>query len=1374
MTFFPKGSKTATATVCVESDDSFALKKLYNSALEFLDEYGSNAEHPRNRIHEEFFDGSDDGGEFDDSDLNRIVCECNGSKASKQLFLNEEDAISCVFGSCYINDEAHDGEKDVRGRAYKILRTFTVTIDYKNNKYANIQKLNILQTDPIEFSVGFRFIAEKNGGEPDVYHLLTQTLLFSYSKYYYEYEGMEILQTPSFGIVEGSGYNFAKAHLYTTVISEYYYNVYDDDINDTVRTLSYEYGVSAANLFLERNGGDFTFYVLINGELCKKISKTDEAVIFYKTRLSFWETESSEDIVFKNSNGVYTCDAPIRLSDNDSWTADGCAITLPPLPGNELTDKGCFFFYQNCVKALYEAVEGSEKLLAAVSQLSNSKDRKKEIINRLLGEKSAPIAIDRTNCREHEFYYKDVKVTADVFVRSPNMYFEEMNAIPFPELSVTGIVFEDCKWIELKPAKDELNIKITVENTGEIFKGKFELLKSDLSFNDAGIPQNLHFDPDWSNVTEQLDIYRRIKDSIAGFSIEKCKYLFDNDMDALRAEITEVLYGEDGMVPDENVINTAVRLVREYKRTGNIPNLAIVGQAGTGKTTLAKNLGKIFGKGVLALSPSDLRGAYLGHTKYTVVEALIEAAKNNQIFYVDEAYQLMDDKFGVEAVTVLLPLMTGDRTKVDAYRDKQNISIDFEAGKIENDGKTETFTPGIVPIWLSGYENEVRAMINLNQGLYRRLDKVVIKNPVTGDLLKQFDEALNKIVEGNIKDMTQRNAEKIKKYFDTNGYDPVKKFFGWGIQPQNSKFFASHAGVNKFLSNCLDSIDFQKDPGAQIEDIIISTKLDIKRQLATVKKGAKAVRSKSEGLSSLPDDLDGINVITDIDTRFSDLVGCKSQITYMQSIIEMLVSKGVYENYKMTVPKGALMEGLPGVGKTFIARAMAGELQERFEKEAADKRFGFIAVSGTELGNAPASYIASVFSAAEEYDACVLFIDEVDSIAKHRNYNKNYSNYLELIKNMDGIEGSSNVFILAATNAPENLDPAFVRSGRIDKRLTFTLPDKDSRKELVRRSIEKRIKTLVNFDPADKAADMDALTEETARRMIGFTAGDINNVINTAYITYHQFYSLKKDPENPINADFFDSYRFIDRDRREIKVKHNIGIKSKAFNELFMFIDEEIERINNGDPNYQLREEKFSLEKNGTCSSTAIHEVGHAVVRLMVYKDANPFDIITTLPRGDAAGYVSGGSGARLTTKADFENRIRSAMGGRIAEELFYGKDNVSFGAIGDMRSATYFARRMIEMYGFSDEFGFMALSEDVGKYIGGGIDYTCSEAYREKSDAAVNELLKKLYQETLWMLKGKKDIIEKLAREVFEKESMSGEEFKRSYETELKKQANK
>lgn len=249
-------------------------------------------------------------------------------------------------------------------------------------------------------------------------------------------------------------------------------------------------------------------------------------------------------------------------------------------------------------------------------------------------------------------------------------------------------------------------------------------------------------------------------------------------------------------------------------------------------------------------------------------------------------------------------------------------------------------------------------------------------------------------------------------------------------------------------------------------------------------------------------------------------------------------------------------------------------------------------------------------------------------------------------------------------------------------------------------------------------------------KLSGSTAGDIESVINLAFVSYHQFCDLlsekKKGSDNIyISEDSFADYPFIEIGE-DINIKFNDdanGIGNTALRIFYMIVMEEIEKKCIGDINKRFKEEKFSIEKNGSnCSSVAVHEVGHAIVSKLL--GLKTFDSITIITRGNALGYVMPAN-QTIVTKGEYITKIKSCMGGRLAEEIVFGKDDISHGAVQDMRQATYLARNMVEQYGFSDEFGFMTQSVPKGSYLGGESVYTCSEQFREKIDIEISNLLK-------------------------------------------------
>lgn len=1257
--------------------------------------------------------------------------------------------FECGKKSFFVRDDGEDvlfycGEEMIILSLLHCCKELAVTvreITYKGAVYTDIKALEFLEDivayrerDGIEsIQQPIRFAAKKDGCDVHVYFFGD-----AYSDVAESFQW-----TLSYGVVEVKEnqmyvgtYNYMCHDFiyYTVEGGDYWQNCIDDD--------------TALHIFLEIDGNNITFSVLINGELYKKISKDDENVIFYYTPFygqklyssEFRQGGNTEDIIFRNTDGEYLYSIQNKKIGESRLGA--LTITPPEMPDlDSMVLDSARRLFEDYICALYDAFSDAEEYKTELG-----------VFKRVAGR------MFRVETDDFVLIGKFVPVPDVKNLKEKYDALENLNT----NIKIEGAVFkEDGITVALIPnGGSSLGIDVNNPEQDISYHREFAELRKRSIFSRADLPETLQFDTCVVDFAENIEIYKRIKAAIINYGIKK----FISSLAMVQVDCEEMkknLY-DDGMTPDKDVVAFAVAIKNKFNRTGKIPNIALIGEAGTGKSTIVKKLGaNVFAKEVMSISPSDLKGAYIGHTAYVVVEKLAEALNNHQIMFIDEAYELMSDDFGREAVSLLLPLMTGDRMQVDAYRHEDRISIDFEKGTIERNHKTEKVTPGVPPIWIGGYEDDIRLMTSQNQGLFRRLQRIEMKRPTTDELFNELKKRLKGALDnlegredtkqfklsGMNKEIKERMRYKINALNewleDSENEKMVTKFFRWGTQPQNSRYFANYAGVERFFDRCVDSIDFvpdlpEDDITCQIKEIIDDIKRDIRHQLDTIRR-----KGYNNG-STRYEDSERVEMIYDNDTRFSDLIGCDSQIEYMKKIIDMFVRKDHYEKQNITVPKGVLLLGAPGVGKTFIARAMAGELQQKFEEEAPNKRVGFMSLSAPELTAKPVSFIGSIFDKAEEYDVCVLFIDEVDAIAKSRFQNEYYSHFIEMIKQMDGIERRSNVFILAATNAYESLDPAFTRSGRIDKELFFTLPDSEARRKLAEISIRKRKNgsALTNVLPEEFEKDMPKLTKEIAAITRGYTPGDIENIINTAFIMYDQ----KPDLSGGKGPKFGNA-----------KLEY-----------LYSLIYEAVERNDIGEPDRAKKEKTFSVDKNDqSCSAVSVHEVGHALVGILCGRE--PFEKITSLPRGDALGYVMPARN-ELLTKKDYENRIRTSMGGRIAEEIVYGKDNISVGAFGDMKNATYFARRMVEELGFADEFEFMALTGVTSRHLGAS-GYNCSESFREQSDKAVNELLKKLYQETREMLADKKELIITLAKNVFRKETMSGKDFYKLYEKQKNKQ---
>lgn len=1189
----------------------------------------------------------------------------------------------------------------------------------------------------------------------------------------------------SSGIVEAAeGQTYAG--MCSRVWLETYVNVTEDASGSLVEQEGETEHSVGIHLFLETNGQDLTFSVLLGGRLYKKISRDAEKVVFYYTPLDraaregggFRQDESPRNLIFWNTDGEYRRDMDLQ----DAAAGFSGAVFVPPQTPDldSLDAPSAYVLYAAYLRALFTAVSGAEAVQTPAGVFRRVGDGRYQAETedfRLTGTHSWGMIYKKSGLPTDALHFKEAydgeDVTGSILVESASFSEEGTgNRIALlPKDAYTLTEYEKDQWgddaldnwghpIKRYTQKGSvLEVVITGPGGEELYQGDFGELRKGNVFESVNLPEAIRFSRRMSVFARDLKLYQAIRQGILNYSVRRIVNVFTRAAELSRPEMEQLLYF-NGEVPDDTVTDLAIKMKRRFIRNGEIPDIALVGQAGTGKSTIAANLAKIFGREIQLVTGAELKGSYLGHTASKVVKLLAEVLAEGKILFIDEAYELMSDKFGREAVALLLPVISKDRSSVSAPLLSETgsarsgaLTIDFEKREIRETTaageETRSYKePGFPPIWIAGYEDEIRLMLGMNKGLYRRMERVTMKTPAPDELYQALWKNLEKL-DGTI---DPQRFGILARQFKLN-QELLLKFFRWGTQPQNSRYFANYAGVVSLLNNCVDSIDFtqpEEQITRQLSDIITSVKRDVKRQLDVV------LRKGETGGASSYDDTEFIHMIYDNETRFTDLVGCGSQVGYMQSIIDMLLEKNRYDRLHMTVPKGALLLGPPGVGKTFIARAMAGELQEQFEareretaaaangeEKRSSTRVGFMSLSAPELVSKPVRFIGSVFDKAEEYDICVIFIDEVDAIAKNRFRNPNYSHFIELIKQMDGVEQRSNVFILAATNAPEALDPAFTRSGRIDKKLTFTLPDQAARRELALRNVVKRCGTLRGFVLGKEEQDgVEKLAGEVAAITPGRTPGDIENLVNTAFILYDQDDKGRRDLEDRL-------------DRKALRFR-NVQLDC-----LYDYIYEAVERASVGDLR-PIGKEKFQTERNDESrSSTAVHEVGHALVEILL--DHEPFEKITSLPRGRALGYVMPSRKKRVT-KADFEDDIRADMGGRVAEEIVYGRENISPGASEDIAHATRLAHLMVERWGFSEEFEFMALVQDTAVHLGESA-YTCSETYRQRSDQAANELLKRLYQDTRKMLEDKKELIEDLAKEVFDKETMTGKQFKKFYD---------
>jgi cell division protease FtsH len=792
------------------------------------------------------------------------------------------------------------------------------------------------------------------------------------------------------------------------------------------------------------------------------------------------------------------------------------------------------------------------------------------------------------------------------------------------------------------------------------------------------------------------------------------EFLLENSLTSFGTDYIKI---KQILFPAPNVINdTVVKQVYEamktYTETGILPNFAIMGGPGTGKSTLVKRISECFmgkstsgSENVIFKSTSDLKGAYIGQTAARVFDLLKEAAEKEQIIFIDEAYNLQEDRFGQEALEMILPLLTGDREDIE----KPAMGQKQTSGRysFKEQGKK------VPPIWLAGYEHEMRKMLYKNPGLYRRMLKLSLPAPSVNGL---YENLLGK-------------ADNLYRGIIESHKDQIKNFFGWAISKEYVNYFGNFAGVNDFYQTCkvrLDENMSDSEKKTCVGEIIDEKKEEMKKQY-------KAILADIERIE--------FEIQSDIETTLEDVKGNEKVVSGLREIVSMLVDNKKYLEKGITIPKGMLLVGPPGTGKTLLARAVAGEVQKVYEEnDSKETRVGFISTISTELDTP--KKIAELFKEAEDYDTSVIFIDEIDAIGKHRNASGAVPTLLiQLMKEMDGFEERKNIFVMAASNAPNVLDPALKRPGRFDRLIEVSYPDQNGRKDIIKYYLQKlKIFSLTNVD---------SLVEMIAHHTVGYAPSELKNLINESAILYE---SLEKN-----NMNMYDNKCIHRKDL--IQDSSDIQRFEKDIIEM-------IERQKVGEINSENREKEFQTQINDGCSSVAIHEVGHALVSVLL--EIDPFEKITIISRGDALGYVSPSSKSKLNTKRKFLNQIKVCLGGRVAEELFYG-DDISTGAVVDIQQATKYAENMLTLYGMSDLIGPMAVKIDTTNYLESKSVYTCSDTFRYEIDDAIRKLLSEQMSITRNMLERYKDIIEKLAEYIFKEETVTGDDFIKKYKEIIK-----
>lgn len=435
--------------------------------------------------------------------------------------------------------------------------------------------------------------------------------------------------------------------------------------------------------------------------------------------------------------------------------------------------------------------------------------------------------------------------------------------------------------------------------------------------------------------------------------------------------------------------------------------------------------------------------------------------------------------------------------------------------------------------------------------------------------------------------------------------------------------------------------------------------------------------------------------------KFSDVAGEDEAKENLTEIVDYLHNPTKYKEIGASMPKGILLVGPPGTGKTMLVKAVAGEAN-----------VPFFSMSGSEFVEMfvgmGASKVRDLFRQAKEKAPCIVFIDEIDAIGKKRDgqiggNDEREQTLNQLLTEMDGFEGNSGVMILAATNRPESLDPALTRPGRFDRRVPVELPDLQGREEILK----------VHAKKVKVGSDVDF--KVIARMASGASGAELANIVNEAAL------------------------RAV-RDGRKFATQTDL--------------EESIEVVIAG---YQ---KKNSILTDSEKWRVSYHEVGHALVAAKQSNTA-PVQKITIIPRTSGAlGYtlqVEEGN-HYLMTKKELENRIATLTGGRAAEEVVFGDS--STGASNDIEQATKLARAMITRYGMSKDFDMVALETVSNKYLGGDTSLAAAESTAAKIDEQVVELVKKQHEKAASILLENREKLEEIARFLYEKETITGDEF--------------
>ena len=551
-----------------------------------------------------------------------------------------------------------------------------------------------------------------------------------------------------------------------------------------------------------------------------------------------------------------------------------------------------------------------------------------------------------------------------------------------------------------------------------------------------------------------------------------------------------------------------------------------------------------------------------------------------------------------------------------------------------------------------------------------------------------YDEFVAQVENGDVEAVTIKNTQiDIQYKEDSKEFNPILKTYTVPME-------RDYKLTDRLLEGGVEIRRERQDSMAMIESlvsfvlpfilIVVMMNFMMKRMGGVGKSTAKMYMQKETGVT------------------FADVAGEDEAKESLVELVDFLHNPGKYTHIGAKLPKGALLVGPPGTGKTLLAKAVAGEAE-----------VPFFFLSGSDFMEmyvgVGASRVRSLFKQAQQNSPCIIFIDEIDSIGRSRSgasgggESEQQQTLNQLLSEMDGMDTSKGLLILAATNRPEVLDPALLRPGRFDRRVIVDRPDLKGRVEI--------LKVHAKNVALDETVDLHAIALATA----GAVGSDLANMINEAAIL-----AVKNGRNAVCQKDLFEAVEVV-----------LVGKEKK-------------DRV--------LSKEERSI--------VSYHEVGHALVSAL-QKDAEPVQKITIVPRTmGALGYVLHvpEEEKSLQSKKELEAQIVVALGGRAAEELVF--DSVTTGASSDIEKATKIARAMITQYGMSERFGLMGIAVRQDQYLSGRTVMDCGEATAAAVDDEVMRILKDSYEEAKRLLLENRDVLDQIAAFLIEKETITGKEF--------------